>query len=174
MSRRRFNVAERGLPDPFFFALLVATPPPLRLPTLSVFMSVCLRSTSSGVGLWTLREFARFIRSLESNFSTTLQKILSGLPSTIFKDAVFHSSVEDSWTAASRLSAAPTSFRTVLQTSSLPEISSVMSDDITVNYVSPSLNDAFSMGSSAHIPRSSLPNEIEFCDGWVHVSGSTF
>ena len=49
-----------------------------------------------------------------------------------------------------------------------------MSDDVTVNYVIPSLNDALGMGSPANSPRSSLPNEIEFCDDWLHVGGSTF
>ena len=49
-----------------------------------------------------------------------------------------------------------------------------MSDDATMNYVSPSFDDALGMGSPANIPRSSLPNEIEFCDEWVHVGGSTF
>ena len=48
-----------------------------------------------------------------------------------------------------------------------------MSDDVTVNYAFPSLNDALGMGSPNNIPRSSLPNEIEFCDDWVYVGGST-
>ena len=49
-----------------------------------------------------------------------------------------------------------------------------MSDDVTMNYVFPSLNGALGMGSPTNSPRSSLLNEIEFCDDWVHVSGSTF
>ena len=92
-----------GFQIPYLFAILVLTPPLIWLPTLSVCTGVYLRSTSSGV--WTLKEFARFIRSLESNFSTILRKILSGLPSAIGEDAVFHSSVEDRWTVASSLSA---------------------------------------------------------------------
>ena len=46
-----------------------------------------------------------------------------------------------------------------------------MSDDVTMNYVFPSLNDALVMGSPANSPRSSLPNEIEFCDDWVDFIG---
>ena len=42
-----------------------------------------------------------------------------------------------------------------------------MSDDVTMNYVFPSSNDALGIGSPAHSPRSSLPNEIEFCDDWI-------
>ena len=68
-----------GLYTPYWFAILVAPPPLLRSPILSVCMGVCLRSTGSGV--WILRGFSRFIRSLEANFSTTLRKIISGLPS---------------------------------------------------------------------------------------------
>ena len=48
-----------------------------------------------------------------------------------------------------------------------------MSDDVTMNYFFPSLNDALGMGSPANSPRFSLPNEIEFCDNWVYVGGST-
>ena len=106
---------------PSLFAILVARPPLLRSPTLSVWMVGCLKDTSSGV--WTLREFVRFIRSLESRCLTTLQKILFGVPSSIHKDALFHSLAEDCSTVAPSLSASPTSFRTVLRTSSLLEIS---------------------------------------------------
>ena len=49
-----------------------------------------------------------------------------------------------------------------------------MSDDVIASYVFPSLNDALGMASPANSPRSSLPNEIEFCDDWVHVGRSTF
>ena len=49
-----------------------------------------------------------------------------------------------------------------------------MSDDVTVNYVLPSLNDALGMASPSNSPSSSLPNEIELCDDWFHVGGSTF
>ena len=47
-------------------------------------------------------------------------------------------------------------------------------DEIIANYVFPYLNDALGMGYPANSQRSSLPNEIEFCDDWVHVGGSTF
>ena len=53
-----------------------------------------------------------------------------------------------------------------------------MSDDVTMNYVFPSLNDDLGMGPPTNIPRSSFPNEIEFyddwVDDWVHVGGYTF
>ena len=63
-----------GFQIPSLFAILVATPPLLRSSTLYVCMGGCLKDRSYGV--WTLREFARFIRSLESNFLMTLWKIL--------------------------------------------------------------------------------------------------
>ena len=44
-----------------------------------------------------------------------------------------------------------------------------MSDDVTMNYVFPSLNDALGLGAPANSPRSSLPNKTELCDDWVHV-----
>ena len=43
------NSLSLGLQIPYWFAILVAAPPLLRSPTLSVYMGVCLRSTSSGV-----------------------------------------------------------------------------------------------------------------------------
>ena len=49
-----------------------------------------------------------------------------------------------------------------------------VSDDVTMNYVFPSSNDALGMGYPPNSPRSSLPNEIEFCDDWVHFGGSIF
>ena len=52
-----------------------------------------------------------------------LRKILSGVLSSIHEDAVFHSLVKDCSTVALSLSASPTSFWTVLRTSSLLEIS---------------------------------------------------
>ena len=52
-----------------------------------------------------------------------LRKILFGLLSSIREDAVFCSSVEYPSTVVSSLSASPTSLRTVLRRSSLPEIS---------------------------------------------------
>ena len=39
-----------------------------------------------------------------------------------------------------------------------------MSDDVSMNYVFPSFNDALGMDYPTSSPRSSLPNEIEFCD----------
>ena len=42
-----------------------------------------------------------------------------------------------------------------------------MSDDVSMNYVFPSFNDALGMGFPANSPRSSLPNQIEFCDNWI-------
>ena len=49
-----------------------------------------------------------------------------------------------------------------------------MSVDVTANYVLPSLNNALGMASPANSPRYSLSNDTEYCDVWVHVSGSTF
>ena len=42
-----------------------------------------------------------------------------------------------------------------------------ISDDVSMNYVLPFINDALGMGFSANSPRSSLPNHIEFCDDWI-------
>ena len=42
-----------------------------------------------------------------------------------------------------------------------------MSDDVIMNYVFPTFNDALGVGSSDNSPRSSLPNNIEFCDDWI-------
>ena len=49
----------------------------------------------------------------------------------------------------------------------LASICDHMSDDVAMNYVFPTFNDALGMGSSDNSPRSSLPNHIEFCDNWI-------
>ena len=55
-----------------------------------------------------------------------------------------------------------------------PVIGQDMSDDITENYVFPSLNDDLGMASPTNSPGSSFSNDTEFCDYWAHVGGSTF
>ena len=39
-----------------------------------------------------------------------------------------------------------------------------LSDDVTMNYIFPPVNDALGMGSSDNSPRYSFPNNIEFRD----------
>ena len=47
-----------------------------------------------------------------------------------------------------------------------------MSDDVAANYVFPSLNNALGMASPANSPISSLSNDTDSCDDWVHFGGS--
>ena len=42
-----------------------------------------------------------------------------------------------------------------------------LSDDVAMNYTFAPVNNALGVGSSDNSPRSSLPNNIEFCDNWV-------
>ena len=123
MCWRRPNVPVCGPRIPTWSITLVAAMELIRLPTLSVCMGGCLRDTSFGV--WTLKEFARFIRLLEFDSLTILGKILSILPSSIREVAVFLSSVKDRWMTVSSLSSSSTSLRT-LRASSLLQISSLM------------------------------------------------
>ena len=71
------------------FSILVAMIPP----TLSVSMGGCPKDPSFGGSL--IKEFARFIRSLELDSSMILEKTLFRLSSSILGDATFFSLVED-------------------------------------------------------------------------------
>ena len=42
-----------------------------------------------------------------------------------------------------------------------------LSDDVALNYTRALVNNALGMGSAFNIPRSSLPNKIEFRDDWT-------
>ena len=93
MSRRRFNVAERGLSDPTFVRY-----PGCDAAASSIAYIVCLHgSVPEKYELWSLNapgvyEVHPFARvKLFANFT----EILSGLTSSICEDAVFHSSIED-------------------------------------------------------------------------------
>ena len=47
-----------------------------------------------------------------------------------------------------------------------------MSDDVAANYTFPPLNNALGVAFPANSPRSSLSNDTDSCDNWVHVGGS--
>ena len=122
MSRRRSNVAEFGLPDPVFVWY-----PGSDAAASSIKYIVCLNGrVPERYEVWSLN--AQEVREVHPiarvKLLMPLRKILFGVLSSIREDAVFHPSVEDPSTVVSSLSASPASLRTVIQTSSLPEISS--------------------------------------------------
>ena len=108
-----------GLKIQSWSTILVAPMESIGWPTLSVCMGGCLKDTIFWV--WTSREFARFVRSLKFDSLIILGQIFSRLASSIHKDVIFLSSVEDRWTAVSSLFDSPTSLWT-LKLSSLLQI----------------------------------------------------
>ena len=125
MSRRSFNVAECGPPDP----ILVCYPGSDTVASLLAYI-ICLHGrVPEKYKLWSLNAqgvrkvhpFARvriFDDFTEDTFRTTFLNSR--------RCRVLHLSDEDRWTAVSSLSASPTSLRTVLWTSSLLKISSLI------------------------------------------------
>ena len=47
-----------------------------------------------------------------------------------------------------------------------------MRDDVAENYTPSLLNNALGDASPANSPRSSLSNDSDSCEDWVHISGS--
>ena len=122
MSWRRFNVAERGPPDP-----ILVRYPGSDATASPVTYIVCMHGqVTAEYKLWSLN--AQGVREVHLfawvRLSTSLGKIHLGLPSTIREGAVFHLLDGDRWTAVSSFFAATTLLRIVLQTSFLLKISS--------------------------------------------------